>query len=102
MHKLTLLSLVCATLLTSAPAPSGPQPPAAPPKRPGVATPGVRIPITKLKPEAVYDFAGAPDWMAVDKEVWVSITQGCRRGMYSFRPTWCRMGPLRRPIRIRT
>src|SRR6186997_3147252 len=48
-------------------------PPAAPPpKRPGVTTPGVRIPITKLKPEAVYEFAGAPDWMAVDKEVWVS------------------------------
>src|SRR4029079_8759484 len=34
--------------------------------------PGVRIPITKLKPEAVYDVPGAPDWMAVDKEVWVS------------------------------
>ena len=50
------------------------QPNAAPPrpKRPGVTAPGVRIPITKLKPEAVYEFAGAPDWMAVDKEVWVS------------------------------
>ena len=69
MHKLTLLSLVCATLLTTAHAPAQPQ---TAPKRPGVTTPGVRIPITKLKPEAVYDFAGAPDWMAVDKEVWVS------------------------------
>jgi virginiamycin B lyase len=42
------------------------------PKRPGVTTPGVRVPITKLKPEAVYEVPGAPDWMAVDKEVWVS------------------------------
>ena len=42
------------------------------PKRPGVTTPGVRIPITKLKPDAVYDVPGAPDWMAIDKEVWVS------------------------------
>ena len=42
------------------------------PKRPGVTTPGVRIPITKLKPEAIYDVPGAPDWMAIDKEVWVS------------------------------
>lgn len=48
------------------------QTPAPTPKRPGVETPGVRIPITKLKPDAVYEFAGAPDWMAVDKEVWVS------------------------------
>jgi streptogramin lyase len=47
-------------------------PAAAKPKRPGVATPGVRIPITKLKPEAIYDVPGAPDWMAADKEMWVS------------------------------
>ena len=51
----------------------GPVQSAAPrPKRPGVTTPGVRIPITKLTPEAVYQVPGAPDWMAVDKEVWVS------------------------------
>lgn len=42
------------------------------PRRPGVSTPGVRIPITKLKPAAVYAVPGAPDWMAVDKEIWVS------------------------------
>ena len=48
------------------------QAPAPKPKRPGVEAPGVRIPITRLKPDAVYEFAGAPDWMAVDKEVWVS------------------------------
>ena len=42
------------------------------PKRPGVSTPGIRIPIAKLKPEAVYEFPGAPDWMAADKEMWVS------------------------------
>ena len=87
MRKLTLLALLGPVLLTAAPVhrslgEGGPQsvPPPAPqtpsasqrPKRPGVSTPGVRIPITKLKPEAVYDVPGAPDWMAVDKEVWVS------------------------------
>ena len=46
--------------------------PAERPKRPGVSTPGVRIPITKLKPAAIYQVPGAPDWMSVDKEVWVS------------------------------
>lgn len=49
-----------------------PSQPAAKPKRPGVTTPGVRIPITKLKPDAIYDVPGAPDWMAADKEMWVS------------------------------
>src|SRR4051812_4003692 len=76
MRLLTLFALVgCAPLLITAQVPAPQTPTAgapARPKRPGVATPGVRIPITKLKPEAVYEFAGAPDWMAVDKEVWVS------------------------------
>jgi YVTN family beta-propeller protein len=54
------------------------QPPAAPtapparPKRPGVSTPGVKIPIEKLKPEAVFSVPGVPDWLAVDQQVWVS------------------------------
>src|SRR4029077_3625770 len=50
-------------------------PPVQPPsgrKRPGVTTPVARIPMTKLKPEASYDVPGAPDWMAIEKEVWVS------------------------------
>src|SRR4051812_25611611 len=71
MRKLTLFLLAFPLLLAAAPQ----TPPAGAParaKRPGVTTPGVRIPITKLKPEAVYDVPGAPDWMAVDKEVWVS------------------------------
>src|SRR6185436_13941421 len=88
MRKLTLLALLGPVLLTAAPVhrslgEGGPQsvPPPAPqtaasapqrPKRTGVTMPGVRIPITKLKPEAVYDVPGAPDWMAIDKEVWVS------------------------------
>jgi len=70
MRKLTLLALlVCPAVLVTA---HNTQPAAPKPKRPGVTTPGVRIPITKLKPDAVYEFPGAPDWMAVDKEVWVS------------------------------
>lgn len=42
------------------------------PPRPGVKTPGVRIPIERLKPEAVFAVPGAPDWMAIGEAVWVS------------------------------
>jgi len=45
---------------------------AQPPKRPGVSSPDVRIPIEKLKPDAVFEVGGAPDWLAVDEQVWVS------------------------------
>src|SRR5581483_11653822 len=45
--------------------------PARPP-RPGVKTPGVRIAMTALKPEAVFEVPGAPDWLALDESVWVS------------------------------
>jgi virginiamycin B lyase len=40
--------------------------------RPGVKTPGVQIPIAKLKPDAVFEVPGAPDWIAVDESVWIS------------------------------
>src|SRR5215510_14738112 len=40
--------------------------------RPGVKDPGVRIAITALKPEAVFEAPGAPDWIAIDESVWVS------------------------------
>src|SRR5262245_43954794 len=40
--------------------------------RPGVKTPGVRSPIERLKPDAIFDVPGAPDWIAVDESVWVS------------------------------
>lgn len=40
--------------------------------KPGVATPGIKIPIERLKPEAVFPYAGSPDWIAVDEAVWVS------------------------------
>jgi YVTN family beta-propeller protein len=40
--------------------------------RPGVATPGVRIPVAKLMPDAVFPFPGQPDWIAVGDHVWVS------------------------------
>ncbi len=49
------------------------QPPAEP-KRPGVKAAGVKIPIERLKPEAIYSVPGTPDWLAVDDPaaVWVS------------------------------
>ena len=45
--------------------------PARPP-RPGVKTPGVRVAVTALKPEALFEVPGAPDWIAIDESVWVS------------------------------
>jgi YVTN family beta-propeller protein len=43
-----------------------------PAPRPGVKAPGVKIPITALKPEAVFEVPGAPDWIAIEESVWVS------------------------------
>src|SRR5262249_13194573 len=40
--------------------------------RPGVEAPGVKIPIERLKPDAVFPYPGSPDWLAVDESVWVS------------------------------
>jgi YVTN family beta-propeller protein len=64
MRNLTLVLLAGFALQAQA------QPPR--PHRPGVPTPGLRIPIEKLKPDAVYTIGGAPDWMAIDDETWVS------------------------------
>lgn len=38
----------------------------------GVATPGVQMPISLLKPEAVFEVPGAPDWMAIGEAFWIS------------------------------
>ena len=43
-----------------------------PPQKTGVKTPGVRIPMNRLKPDAVFDVPGAPDWIAIDESVWIS------------------------------
>src|SRR5580704_408583 len=43
-----------------------------PPVKPGVKTPGVQIPMAALKPEAIYDIPGSPDWIAVGDAVWIS------------------------------
>jgi virginiamycin B lyase len=45
------------------------------PARPGVKTPGIKIPVARLKPDAVYQVPGSPDWLAIDEDnraVWVS------------------------------
>jgi virginiamycin B lyase len=62
---LIMVSLILMSSLTQA------QKPAQTP-RPGVKAPGVRIAITALKPEAVFDVPGAPDWIAIDESVWIS------------------------------
>ena len=76
MHNLLAAAIAGSTLIAvfwqvQTPAPASP-PAAARPRRPGVSTPGVRIPIEKLKPEAVFSVPGVPDWLAVDEQVWVS------------------------------
>src|SRR5258706_5138619 len=40
--------------------------------KPGVKTPGVRIPITALKPDQIFEVPGSPDWILVEDSVWVS------------------------------
>ena len=35
------------------------------PVKPGVSAPGVKIPIERLKPDAVFEVPGAPDWLAL-------------------------------------
>ena len=42
------------------------------PPRPGVKTLGVKIPIERLKPDAVFPYPGSPDWIAIDESVWIS------------------------------
>lgn len=64
MNVRGLLILTCAALVWAQ------NPP--PPKRPGVNTPGVRVDFTKLKPDAIFEIPGAPDWIAIEDSVWVS------------------------------
>src|SRR5262249_41461359 len=68
----TVTALALAALLGSAPLE---QTPASRPPRPGVKTAGVKIPIERLKPDAVFQVGGHPDWLAVNDAppaVWVS------------------------------
>ncbi len=65
-------SILIAVFWQAQPPAPAPRPAAARPKRPGVSTPGVKIPITKLKPDAVFSVPGVPDWLAIDEHVWVS------------------------------
>ena len=77
MRNLLLsLTAICTVSLVishgQTPTPQQPSSPAQKPKRPGVSTPGVKIPIARLKPEAVFSVPGVPDWLAVAEQVWVS------------------------------
>jgi YVTN family beta-propeller protein len=61
----TAVLLTCAYAQTPAPRPQRPP-------KPGVKTPGVQIPMSALKPEAVFEIPGTPDWIVIDEHVWVS------------------------------
>ncbi len=64
-HSIALVLLAAGPSCVSAQAPARP-------KKPGVASPNVRIPIEKLVPDAVFEVPGAPDWICVDEDVWIS------------------------------
>lgn len=75
MHNVLLsLAAICTLAAAISQGPPASQQKTAPqkPKRPGVSTPGIKIPITKLKPDAVFSLPGVPDWLAIDEDVWVS------------------------------
>ncbi len=63
-----VFGLACPALLWSQP--STPAPTASQAK--GVTTPGVQIPISKLKFENVFEIPGSPDWMAIGDALWIS------------------------------
>ena len=63
MHARSWSSLAdLARVLRLRRAPGAPRPP-----KPGVKTPGVQIPIERLKPDAVFGVPGTPDWLAIDE-----------------------------------
>jgi len=68
MHRMIRVLIVIPILLSS----MAQTPKPARPPRPGVKAPNVRVPMTALKPEAVFDVPGAPDWIAIDESVWIS------------------------------
>jgi virginiamycin B lyase len=64
------LSALLSVLTLHGEVPKTPKP--AHPVKPGVKKPGVQIPIAELKPDAVFETPGSPDWLAVGDNVWVS------------------------------
>jgi YVTN family beta-propeller protein len=42
------------------------------PLKPGVKTPGVQLPLSKLGVLARYQVPGSPDWIAIEKHIWIS------------------------------
>lgn len=67
--RLVLFGALCASICGQNPA--APSRPPRPPK-PGVKTPGVQAPMSLLKPEAVFEVPGSPDWIAIAESVWIS------------------------------
>jgi virginiamycin B lyase len=70
--RLTCASLVVALGIGAAAMPARQNAPPATTPRLGLSTPGVTIPAEKLEPIAVFDIPGAPDWMAVGEQIWIS------------------------------
>lgn len=64
-----LFMYVCISAITAAAAENSPLPLHA---KTGVKTPGIQIPIQELKPDAIFDVPGSPDWQVIGDAVWVS------------------------------
>jgi virginiamycin B lyase len=65
-----IVTCICLTAIGLVSLPQDQSP--AQPKRPGVKDESLRIPMTKLKPDHVFEIPGVPDWLAIDDHVWVS------------------------------
>jgi virginiamycin B lyase len=67
MKCLLIVLLACGTLVRADDEPAAKEKPAK-----GVTTPGVKIPMSSLKPDAVFEVPGNPDWSAAGDSVWIS------------------------------
>lgn len=70
-HRIVALAVVLACGLGLGAQAASEHLPAAP-RKTGVKTPGVQIPMARLKPDAVFALPGAPDWMAIEDSIWIS------------------------------
>ena len=71
--RIFVISVVLAGFSALAMAHSPQNPPRQPPPpKPGIKNASLRIPAVLLKPDAVFEIGGNPDWMAIDEHVWIS------------------------------
>ena len=71
--RIFVISVILAGFSALAMANSPQNPPRQPPPpKPGIKNASLRIPAELLRPDAVFEIGGNPDWMAIDEHVWIS------------------------------